>query len=94
MIYAIRHLTTGSWLGPFPGRAGGTHVIPGPIPRLFSREQYAQSALSHWLRGKATRRWIAQDVFEDGCEEVIYSPQADRQPEDWEVVPVEIIVHD
>lgn len=90
-MFAIRQKSTGWWMPPFPGRAGGTHVEPkaDAIPRIFRREQDAKAALDWWLEGKVTTRYYADGCF-DG--DLVFRKQAHRNAVDMEIVRVSVVV--
>lgn len=77
---------------------GGTHVEPehwnSPWPpRLFNLQTAAKRSLNWWLKGKIEKT-ISHGSWEFGEEpevsyDTVFVPE--RKPEDWEVIPVDII---
>lgn len=88
-MFAIRQKSTGWWLPPYPGRAGGTHVEPSAqsTPRLFRRRQDARAALMWWLEGKVTASYDAYGEFNDLHTKAVCGRSAD----DMEVVEVKVV---
>lgn len=59
----------------------------GKIPRLFEQEWFANSALNTWLAGK-----IVSIPVDDEFSRLQIIPVPERKREDWEIVPVKIVV--
>lgn len=89
-MFAIRQKSTGWWLPPFSGRAGGTHVEPSAtaMPRLFGRHQDARAALSWWLEGKVTAFYSFDGEYEGDLKT---SPVKSRSADDMEIVEVSVV---
>ncbi len=104
--WAIRHKPTGRFLPQSNNkRHGYTHDEPDIMedsnrcPRLFGREQDAKTALTWWLKGETTGRWVGgmyANVFGEADDDVDFEwdTQAvvDRKAEDMEVVQVNLEV--
>lgn len=93
IFYAIKNKRTGALL-PAPigrGGRGGTRVNFGEwgMPRLFDSKTDAKKALHWWLRGEVHVN-ISGDHFGEMDEQWFVKPRPDRQPEDVEIVCIQL----
>jgi len=97
--YVIRHKPSGGFLPQSSSkRHGYTHDEPVTMesnfcPRLFLRAQDAQTALTWWLKGETTGKWVGGlylNVFGEADDDLNYDwhtqARVDRKAEDMEVV--------
>lgn len=86
-MYAIRNRNDPSIYFHYPetGGARRTTLIEnfqkGKVPRLFSKERHARSALNNWLIGKQLVYGPTQKIV----------PVASRKKEDWEIIPIMVV---
>ncbi len=103
--YVIRHNPTGGFLPQSSSkRHGYTHDEPVTMqsnfcPRLFAREQDAKTALTWWLKGETTGKWVGgqyTNVWGDYDDDVDFEwhtqARVDRKKEDMAVVAVKLEV--
>ena len=94
IFYAIQHTTTGNLLPP-GGKGQGGHTrqeaTSARPPRLFIKEQYAQRALSCYVKG----RWKEFVTNDRNGECDVYTdviPRTERKKDEFKIVKVELRV--
>lgn len=100
VFYALQRKSDGLLMPGFKGRSGGTYVDPdkpdpGVTPRLFTTPKAAGDALRWWAKGKAVVRMVAcnhpldpEELDQDWSTD----PVAGRSANDWEIVPVSLLI--
>jgi len=100
-FYALRRKRDGKLMPGFKGRAGGTYVNPDKpdthngTPRLFATPKAAGDALRWWVKGYVRVEWSGQGFDSlDGPEVsgLRSDPVAGRSADDWEVIPVSLLL--
>ncbi len=107
--WAIRHKPTGDFMPQSSSkRHGYTHDEPTKCgndshhcPRLFGRKQDAATALTWWLKGETTGKWVGgqyTNVWGDHDDDIDFEwrtdARVDRKAEDMEVVMIRLEVTD
>ena len=101
--WAIRHKSTGRFMPQSSSKKHGyTHDEPVRMdsnwcPRLFGRKQDASTALTWWLKGETTGKWVGgqfTNAFGDIGDNLDYDMHTlvcvDRKAEDMEVVQLKL----
>ncbi|USN15717.1 hypothetical protein BABAJAGA_00770 [Brevundimonas phage vB_BgoS-BabaJaga] len=103
VFFALQRKSDGALMPGYKGRAGGTYVNPDKpdthngTPRLFASAKAAGDALRWWSKGRVRKEWSGPgNPFDslDGPEVTgLYSdPVAGRSADDWEIIPVSLLI--
>ncbi len=89
-MFAIRQISTGYWLPPKPGRAGGTWVEPAAdsLPRLFRTKAQASSCLHWWLGGQVR---MIHNMWDENLGELAVTRVPSRNAAAMEVIEVIVL---
>lgn len=97
-MFVIQQISTKLFMPTYKGgqRRGTTYITPkefSKTPRIFSRQQDARGVLRQWLAGQLRPKFAIIDDWGNeeyaGCKVV---HQTNRDPNDYLVVEVEIVI--
>lgn len=102
VFFALQRKSDGVLMPGYKGRAGGTYVNPDKpdthngTPRLFASAKAAGDALRWWAKGRVRKEFGYGGLYDfGGGPEVtgLHSdPVAGRSADDWEIIPVSLLI--